>query len=595
MITRYTLAMVLVVGPVLAAPCWAAEGDVLKAIPANAWGFLLVNRLDTAGDKLAKVAQLAQVPLPPVPLLNLLKMQMGVQGGVDDSGSAAVAVMPATKDGQQDIVFVLVPVTDYKEFVTQLGAEDPNAPFAKVKIFGDNALAAQKGQFAVLCQEDGDDKPLREFINARTTVAAAIKPLLKRLLACDVAVGMTPDGVARFFDVVEFGFNQAKGAAAMAGPQAESLSAISDLAKETFQQFRREVSHFGAGLRIDEYGDIDLATWSIFVPAGEFTKAARDATAPEVNVLSGLPDGPFVFAGGGVVPPSWSKILGQFTVKMLKANPVFSEMTDEQTAQMAELMAKSSQGMDVMALTMGTTKPGESTYTNTMAVIRVADSQAYLANQKKSMELMAQLPGGSKLYELKELKIGGFSAIEITSDMAAIAKANGQEDAAVKKSLEKMVGPDGKLKSYVAAIDPKTVGFTYVKPENIERLAAAIKNKQSSLTENANFAKTVGLLPAGGQWAACISPTGFVELMKAGMEQAGPGVPFKLPEFAQTPPIGATAKMLSVGLETHLVVPAEVLTAGGKFVQDFQKAIGAVMQMQMKIQPGGAPPQQPGK
>jgi hypothetical protein len=581
---RYAVAAAIILGLLTAPPARAAEIDVLKAIPTDAMGFLLINRLDKTSEKLAKVAQLVQAPAPP--LLMLAKMQTGIQAGVDDSGTAAAVMMPPAKADGAPALAILLPVTDYKQLLAQLRPEDPAAMIAKIKLVGSPWLVAKKGQFAVLMADEGNnEQTLGDFINSTTSVAGAVKPLQKRLFANDIAIALTPDGVARVFEKLDQGLSAGKGGIPLGGKQADAASAGIDALQDFLKTCQKEISHFAAGIHIDDDGNIDLGTWSIFVPAGEFTRAAQDATAPEWNVMAGLPADHFWFAMGGVMPESWSKAVANLSVKMMKLSPGFDQMTDEQADKLAKVTAKSMLGTRGVAMSMGVTKLGESMYANTFSVVRVEDSAAYLANSKKSFELMAEIGGdAAKLYEVKQLKIAEYDAVEITMDMAALSKAGGANEEATKKALEKLVGPDGKLKTYLAAIDPKTIAFTYVHSENIQRLATSIKSKDGGLVGDADVAVTAGLLPTGGQWVGYLSPAGMIDFVRSTLENAGPAVPkIPVPDFPTTPPVGATAKMLSIGMETHLVVPAKVLTAGGQYFKQFP----VPQAVQIQIQPGG--------
>ncbi len=580
---RYAVAAALILGLLTAPPVGATEIDVLKVIPTDTLGFLLINRLDKTNEKLAKVGQLVQAP--PIPLLMMAKMQSGVQVGIDDSGTAAAAMMPPTKADGEPVLVILLPVTDHKKFLAQLQPEDPAAAIAKVKLLGSPWLAAKKGQFAVLMADEGNnEQTLGDFINSTTSVAGAIKPLQKRLFTNDIAIALTPDGVVRVFEKLDQGLSAGKGGLPLGGKQADVASAGIDAVKDFLKTCQKEISHFAVGIHIDDDGNMDLGTWSIFVPAGEFTRAAQEATAPQWNVMAGLPAEHFYFAMGGVMPESWSNAVANLSVKMMKLSPGFDEMTDEQADKLAEVTAKSMQGTRGMAMLMGATKPDESMYANTFAVTRVQDSAAYLANSKKSFALLAEIGGdAAKLYDVKQLKIAGYDAVEITMDMAALSKAGGNDEA-TKKAMEKLAGPDGKLRTYLAAIDPKTIAFTYVNPKNIERLATSIKSKDGGLVGDADVAVTTGLLPTGGQWVGYLSPSGMIDFVRSTLENAGPAVPkIPIPDFPKTPPIGATAKMLSIGMETHLVVPAKVLTAGGQYFKQFQAPQG----VQIQIAPGG--------
>jgi hypothetical protein len=69
----------------------AAE-DYLTLVPDSAWGCVVVNQPAEVDVKLQALGREMQMPVPGV--LALLKMQTGIQEGIDEKGSVVVIMMP---------------------------------------------------------------------------------------------------------------------------------------------------------------------------------------------------------------------------------------------------------------------------------------------------------------------------------------------------------------------------------------------------------------------------------------------------------------------------------------------------------------------
>ena len=90
----------------------------MKLVPEDALAVVVFNRLDKVDEQIGKLAKETQFPAPT--LLPLLKMVTGIQAGLDDKGSAALALMPGDKDDAAPIGVLFIPVTDYKKFIGPL-------------------------------------------------------------------------------------------------------------------------------------------------------------------------------------------------------------------------------------------------------------------------------------------------------------------------------------------------------------------------------------------------------------------------------------------------------------------------------------------
>ena len=147
-----------------AAPCLAA--DVVPSIPADALGFVVLNRVGEMDAKLAQAGRLLQLPIPG---LSALAAKAGLTEGLDGKGSAAVVALPS-KDGPIPAVLLYLPVTDFQKFLAPLGPDNPSAKVVQVQVMGQPAVAASRPGFAILARPR-DRAALEQAVGASQNVA----------------------------------------------------------------------------------------------------------------------------------------------------------------------------------------------------------------------------------------------------------------------------------------------------------------------------------------------------------------------------------------------------------------------------------------
>jgi hypothetical protein len=553
MLSRFLMLATLVLAPLTS---FAATPDVYRAIPADALGFLLINRLSETSDKLTKTAQQAQVPAPP--LLMLVKQMTGITQ-LDEDKSAAVVVLPGAAPTAQPRIAFLAPTKDYPKLLAGLGPDDAKASIAHVLVAGRPSIVAKKGSFAVFMGNDPEDEDaLEKLLASSTDVGGVIKPLTKWLDSQEIGGVVTPEGMGQFFGQVQTAL--AMGAATVGPEQQAVFQLLADLIKS----LQREVSHFALGLHIDESGVLDLTSRSIFLPAGAFARAAKDAAPVDSDILTSLPLGPFVFAGAGALPESWSDAVAELVLQMTKAS-ANNDMTEEQQTNLTEAMRQLMKGLRGMSLVMGVPKPDEPLYSGMMGFLRVKSSERYMEEQKKSNEALSKLHMQGAVYECALQDVEGFPGMVMT-----VSPGDGKENPQIAPVLEKLVGANGK--TYVAAINPTTIATSYVNSAGIPQLAKRLKSGGPGFVGDPSVKTTAALLPTSCQWTGYVSAAGCVAFARnARQALAPPGQPGpQIPDFPNAPPLGLTAKLLPIGLETHLVVPADTVSAIGAYVRQLQ-------------------------
>ena len=90
-----------------------AADDYLKVIPSTALAWGVVNHIGEATDKIQKVV--AVLPMPPASVLEQIKMEYGLQKGLDEKGAVGFFMMPG-KTEKETATVTFVAVADEKAF-----------------------------------------------------------------------------------------------------------------------------------------------------------------------------------------------------------------------------------------------------------------------------------------------------------------------------------------------------------------------------------------------------------------------------------------------------------------------------------------------
>ena len=190
-------------------------------------------------------------------------------------------------------------MSDYAKFLEQFKSEGTEAGVTKIQIGGAPTLVRGIGGYAAITAP-----PFREALEKDVKLAgevpAALVPWRTWLEKQDAAVVVLAPGIRMLSTKVQQGIAVIKPALAQAGEQqAKQAAAAFDMYVMLFQTAEKEVASFGLGVQRDAQGVVRLSKRARLVPGGDWARFVAEASPPKQNVLAGLPDGPFVFAGGG--------------------------------------------------------------------------------------------------------------------------------------------------------------------------------------------------------------------------------------------------------------------------------------------------------
>ncbi len=568
----------------------AAEVDVIKLVPDEALGVVVLTRLIDADAKVAMVSKKLQIPLPG--LLTLAKTLLGAQAGLNDEGSAAIVALPPPEGEESSMpaAVLLLPVSDYPKFIAQFRPAEEGSGISKVHIGDEVFLVGQKGSHAALIQAtEGMRKILDGVIARREGVPASVALYKDWIAAHDISGVLTTGGVKVSMAAVRGGLAKAKQGLPADQPELKFAGQALEMYDKLFEAIENDVTQSALGLVIEPTGTVRLASRTRFTGSGTLGKNAA-ALKPPATRLAGLPAGPFIMAGEGAFGLSGGGAMTDLSIQMMKAmsaNSPNAKMTDADWEQAAEQFRKSMEGVHSMSMVMGVPGEGKSMYENLFTIIKADSAQQYVDDYVKMMTKMSELFKGLNnpffgQYAAKMTQVDGIAAAEVEMDFSQLVEAmNAGDVQRMPKMFELMFGPGGKLRGWLALADETTVVMAWVNPAHLNKAIAVAKTPATGLAADAGVQATAALFPKGSQWTMFLSPAGMMDFTNRMIKAAAPQAAMNIPNFPTTPPLGLGARLDTDGFTAELVLPAATLEGIGNYIGQVQKAM---------MERGGAPP-----
>jgi hypothetical protein len=569
---KLSLAVVLLGSLILPTIAPAAD-DVLTVVPDSALAVAVVNHLDQTQAKIVKLGKQLQVPDGALTMMTGTLTGLREMAKVDKDGAVAIAAVPGVDFGAP-IPLMIVPTTDYEAFLKNVNAENVKGKVAEVTIAGQEFLATEKNGFAVLTN-GADRKTFKAMLRKTGGAADQLAALDDWRSEQDAYFIALPGGIKFAQQNILAGLAAGKAAVVEAGENTEMALAGLQMYESMFQAMDKELSHVAVGVQLEDDGAVRVVSRTLLAPNGMLAKAAKKAKPFNGNPLAGLPQGEFFIAGGGVIPTEMYGPLMDFSFEMIKMYPGGDQVSKEDLKKLKEISLKSIGGMRSMAMLLGVGDDETPLYGNMIMVVQVDNADEYLDIYESSMREMIALGEKTdnplfKSYQLERLEIDGKSGLKLTMNMDVLLGADQPPEA--KQALEAMFGDASELDVFMVAANATTVVGSYISQESLKAAIKAVGNAELQLIRQDDVKKTFEMLPSGSQFVGLWSPRGTFQFVRRLMDQMQPGAAAMMPEFPKTSPIGFTLQVSPAGLETEMVIPADVLTSTAELIQKFNPA-----------------------
>jgi hypothetical protein len=300
-----------------------APAQVIKQVPANAMVVLKVSNLDATSKKISDLITsmgLGQMSPELADPLGWAQKSMGATEGINKSGELAIVVLDPDAVGGDisKAVLALLPVSDYQAFLGNYQGNKTDGDVTEVHTpdSTESSFVAHWGNYAAICQSkdylskkpdafiEVDGAAAKELENKDMVLLANVKVLrTKAGPAIDQArqegmaeldqfnagaAGAVPNmDPAKLVPVLKLGLNQILDAS------------LSFLTQTNFVTYSTNISADG----------ISMTLMSEFLADSQIGKLVVQIKNTEAPLLTGLPDGKYLFMAGSVNDPALS---GQF-------------------------------------------------------------------------------------------------------------------------------------------------------------------------------------------------------------------------------------------------------------------------------------------
>lgn len=208
----------------------------------------------------------------------------------------------------------------------------------------------------------------------------------------------------------------------------------------------KEIGLIAAAVRLDDEGNTHVLSRTVPKPDGVLARLAGKVKPVEGDLFRGIPQGPFVFAGGGVYPANIMKDMTDWSMQMMQSYFGLT-LNEQQSSDFAALVVKSVEGIRGMSMSMGVSAEGEPLYGNTVLALHVDDADAYMKTYQATVEKMVEIgrESGSPffIYDVSRFDIDGLRGLQLTMDMNAIVALQPGPPEVQKAMMQAMFGEGG--------------------------------------------------------------------------------------------------------------------------------------------------------
>ena len=560
----------------------SAADDPLRLLPDTTLGFAVIHRLSELNDKLAQHAQRLGIPGPD--LLTLAKMSAGAQQGLDEQGSLLVAAI-ASVDGSNRIeeseALIAVPVTDYQQFVEQFPG-DASAEIAELLMAGAPVLVTEVPGYALITPQSDEHRTLLESLRKREpSLEIDVDGIEDWVAGNDVIVALLPSGIQNITQRAATELEQVQEQLADSeelGDAAAQVTAAFDMYLQALRFANTEITMAADGLRIDDNGDFRFGGRLRFAKSGLLSHLPANLNHRTADLLADLPGGPFTGVMGAAFTEECSDLLAEWSAAMVKNNPGIYQLnlSDEAAEKYEALSRASMQGMRGWSMKMSAGAEGESILGGLLGIVDTDNSAEYLQRYGSTVEEVMEVleeSAESLPYDMQvePAEVAGLKGLKVVTDITAALEAQGGPPEAMEM-FETMFGEGGKMTAHMLPVDEQSLLFSYGHQRTIRSQIESLQDGSPMLTAEASVTEALARLPAQAGLVALVNPHRAVAWAQRIAADVAPGQALgELPPFPETPAIAFSARSVAGGLETELVIPAELPQAVMGFVQQIQQ------------------------
>ncbi len=601
MILRRLAGLTLLTGLCSAAalPAHAEPGavkDILRQIPADAWGFVAIPNLKANLDeKVNLISQTLGMTLPPVTMM--AAGQFGLTEGLNATGGFAIVAMEVKELGQKGQVMI-IPASDGDAIIRTLsetedeesgdkgggeerdeqvagpktkgperksaaddaGAEADEAGLVRGKLMGQDVFLAKKGGYVLL---GGSKKACSAVLKAKKSLAETIeKPRLALFSKSDIIISLAAHV---WIDAFRDQLKGIVGMMAMMSPEAGQVTEQI----ESFIETLGDVTSADLCVTIAKSG-VSLCAMATPRSGCEWAKTLKKATPRVESLLVGLPKDRFMLAVGYMTTESATleKDTKDVAEKIVSALKLKEKVNKEKLDELAGLMALGGKMTRQQAFSCSALPEGPDGIIAAAAVSKVNDSEEARKLIGRMVSIWKDLSGDEEfkpyadLVEYQEAAetIAGTKVDHLRLNLKALVDS-GEMDEEDLETLGKLLGPDGLLMRYGSVGGEQTVMTVGGGKAYFEKFVEAVKKGSEGLDADRSIAGVSKQLPEKKTGEMYLALDAILDCVQRVMTAMGEdeAIPFKLSQV--NAPVGGSMTIDGGSGRMDLFVPMELVTA----------------------------------
>lgn len=567
-------------------------GAILNVVPADAWGAVVLNNLNSLDTEIVQLTGRLGLPIMVMPS-TMLPAVLGLPQGVDPAGGMAMIFMDRVKYGQSRNwqLFGDMPAP----VVLAVAARDPQALIKamqgqagevegvwSVTLQDEELFAAVKSGYVVLAPDAELVQAVAGAgVPATQPARSVLQPgAIRQMAGADFYAYVNVKPIAEAVDPIVRGMLMMMGAAAPAAEGAEAGTAMgAATAGAYFDILSKQVD------KLVVLGDLQgqgllLSALVTFQPDTVLAKALAALEPAEGSLLAGLPDGTFVVAGGGIqTGKQYSRQIAELFSKPViesmrgSGSPALQAAATQQAKMMdIQLQLEKLQQSSSFAAYMQP-KGAEGSLTMVVSGRYTDAAKAYelvqqlVKMQVQSMLAQAPTPDAQRVLEAVTYTpdaetVNGAKVHTLLVDMTKLADVAdlGEDDMQTFMSvLKTLFGTEG-LTIRVAVTDKDIVATIGGGKEFLAKALAAAKANAAPLAKAPAIAKVDDRLPENRVFVSYLSVENILTVVNEVAIATGEG-PLPFDPGTTSAPVAVAMLADPVGLHMAAYVPTELIVS----------------------------------
>jgi len=572
---------------------------ILKAIPADATGFIVVRNLNEMNKDVSGVAMKLGFPLGPMGMipapLDLMKMKTGIMGGLSENSSLALVVLnckdvPAINElANAGKLAVIIPSHDIKALTATMNPQKQD-DLTIMNFMGEQFFSAPKGDFLVVAKAP---EAVKAVLKAGDGIAKTMSPdQIEAYRKQDLFAWFSPAGISQ--EIRDEINTTLSGMMTMAYQQ--SLPGLAQQTTEDMNKFFEQTKEVSLGLDLDADKGLNLSIYFRVKPGTEFAEQMAAVKTADKPLLAGLPDEPFVVAAGFTNtmghPQQEKQIRMVLDLYANMAKQAGLEITPQHVESIKETVITLSKSYDSGGFSISALPSASIDGLIGIAkVTRVKDSQQFQADTRKLIatvkEIFLDLAKKDSDAELTEEDITTLDQIIVYKENAEqIAGANVDHfiidlskipaiDPETLVEIKNVVGAEGVI-FRIAAVGKNHIVATFGGgKDRFTKIVELAKKDQAPLAQSNYIKKIAGRLPAKNLYfEGYFSVEHLLSLIMNVASAAGQPIPLPL-ALSPAAPIAFNGSIVDkTAQQVDIHVPIELVIS-------VKQAIGPLMGMMM--------------